>query len=298
MKHLLDIAEKLDQSGNYKLSDKLYKIAQSSNNGYGYGTQIMGADEYYNNPYTPPEILKLRNLAVNTDFRGQIHQFEKGDDRLNASDSTSFAVSLMDHARQNKMYLVQAFDELANRGMKYKGKKIQEVPELQELYKRISNHPGSISRQMIEQEIDNIHDEIWSPIFGKLTSSSPSELYQSKIDPKTGIDTGKIEYEYNQMISNASYNDIPTITEEIDGDKQLPQELKEKLKQNLEFSTFKNRIENENYSATLLEGWQNLMPDNIRPEQKKILGDLIGGKINQYNNRAQNANLPEGYKIP
>jgi hypothetical protein len=131
-----------------------------------------------------------------------------------------------------------------------------------------------------------------------MISTPSSELYQSKIDPKTGIDTGKIEYEYNEYISNAGYNDIPTITENIDNDEQLPQELKEKLKQNLEFSTFKNRIEDGNFSATLLEGWQNLMPDNIRPEQKKILDDLIGNKINQYNNRAQNANLPDGYKIP
>jgi hypothetical protein len=342
MRHLLDIADKLDLSGNYKLSDKLYKIAQTtkpyappiefypgvdknkynigraqnqgnydqkmialqkqkqqaSNNDYNYGTQIMGADQYYNNPYTPPEILKLRNQLVDTDFRGQIYQAEKGDDRLVTSDSTSFAVSLMEHARLNKMNLVQAFDDLANHGMKYKGTKIQQVPELQELYKRISNHPGSISRQMIEQEIDNIHYELRSPFFGKMISTPSSELYQSKIDPKTGIDTGKLEYEYNQMISSAGYNDIPTITEDIDSDERLPQELKEKLKENLEFSTFKNRIEDGNFSATLLNGWKNLMPNNIRPEQKEILNDLIDNKIDQYNIRAQNANLPEGYKIP
>ncbi len=51
MRNLLGIAEKLDQSGKYVLSDKLFKISQ----------QIMDISQYADNPYTPKEIMDIRN---------------------------------------------------------------------------------------------------------------------------------------------------------------------------------------------------------------------------------------------
>ena len=83
MKQLLKISEKLDQSGQYILSDKLFKISQ----------QIMDISQYADNPNTPKEIMDIRKQLVPADFIGQVYQDKKGDNLLSTSDPKSFSIS-------------------------------------------------------------------------------------------------------------------------------------------------------------------------------------------------------------
>lgn len=152
MKDLLRIASLLDNSGQFHLSDKLFRIAQSS------PRQIADANAPYKSyPTNPNNIRELRNKLVPTDFRGVMYQDSKGDNLLNTSDIKSFAVGLMEYARiYNFPNLQTAFDAYANNGAKFRGQNINNVPQLKELYTRISQTTDSISRKMVEEELRNI----------------------------------------------------------------------------------------------------------------------------------------------
>ena len=101
MKKLFLIAEELDNSGHYSLSDKVFRLVTS---------QVeMDASQYYDNPHTPKEILKLRNLAPLTNFRDEIRRYEgkekaKGgfENILNSNDPMSFVENLFAFAMKNK----------------------------------------------------------------------------------------------------------------------------------------------------------------------------------------------------
>ena len=274
MKSLIKIAQKLDKSGHYKLADKIAQI-------------IMDISQYANNPYTPREIMDIRKQLIPTDFRGEIHQSDKGDTLLSTSDGMSFAVGLMDFARMNNFPTVQsAFDAYANAGAKYRGQSIKQDPVLQELYRRISKTTTGITRQMIQDEIQQIYRESLG-MGGAKFESSPN-AWERNIDPETGADLGYLEYEYKQMMENASIQELSDIAKDINSDKYLNEELKQKLLNDAGFNQFKNRIEDGNYSATLLEGFKNLAPDNITPQQKQYLDELIDNKILEYNTNLQN----------
>lgn len=152
MRNILKIASLLDESGLYILSDKLFKFAQST------PAQIADANRPYTKyPTNPKNINELRNQVLRTDFRGEIYQSERGDSRFNTSDLRSFAVGLMNHAISNKFSSIKAaFDDYANKGAKFRGKNIQNVPEIVELYKRVSNFSGSITSGLLEDELRNI----------------------------------------------------------------------------------------------------------------------------------------------
>lgn len=272
MKNLLKIAEKLDKSGQYKLADKIAQI-------------IMDASQYANNPYTPKKIMDIRKQLVPTDFRGEIHQSNKGDTLLSTSDGMSFAVGLMDFARMNKFPTVQAaFDAYANAGAIYRGQSIKKDPVLQELYKRVSKTGSGITRQMIQDEIQQIYRESLG-MGGAKFESSPN-AWQRNIDPNTGADLGYLEHQYNQMMENAGANELLSITGMIDEDEHLPETLKQKLQNDVEYRKFKTKIETGNYSETLLnEGWRNLIPDNFTIEQKQDLENLINQKVQEIQNR-------------
>lgn len=152
MERLLHIARVLDEFEQFHLSDKLFKVAQSS------PRQIADSNVSYPlYPTNPRNIDELRKKLVPTDFRGQVYQVSKGDNILNTSDIKSFAVGLMEYARINKFpNLTSAFDAYANAGARFRGKILSSVPELRELYTRISKTTSAISRQMVEQELSNI----------------------------------------------------------------------------------------------------------------------------------------------
>jgi hypothetical protein len=273
MKSLIKIAQKLDKSGQYKLADKIAQI-------------IMDASQYANNPFTPNDVMNIRKQLIPTDFRGEIYQNKKGDTLLNTNDGMSFAVGLMDFARINNFPNVKsAFDAYANAGAKYRGQSIKQDPVLQELYKRVSKTTTSITRQMLQDEIQQIYRESLGMAGAKFESSN--NAWERNIDPNTGADLGYLEYEYNQAMEYASEPQLIDLSKQIKSDKYLNEELRQKLLNDVEFNNFKNKIETGNYSATLLEGFKNLTPEGITFEQKQFIDKLIDQRIERYNNLQQ-----------
>jgi hypothetical protein len=273
MKSLIKIAQKLDKSGQYKLADKIAQI-------------IMDASQYANNPFTPNDVMNIRKQLIPTDFRGEIYQSKKGDTLLNTNDGMSFAVGLMDFARINNFPNVKsAFDAYANAGAKYRGQSIKQDPVLQELYKRVSKTTTSITRQMLQDEIQQIYRESLGMAGAKFESSN--NAWERNIDPNTGADLGYLEYEYNQAMEYASEPQLIDLSKQINSDKYLNEELRQKLLNDVEFNNFKNKIETGNYSATLLEGFKNLSPEGITFEQKQFIDKLIDQRIERYNNLQQ-----------
>lgn len=141
MEKLLRVAEVLDKSGHYSLSDKLFKISQNMPKDLS-GTMVMDGSQYLNNPYTPKEIMNIRKQLVPTNFRNQLKRFQDSDIEMNSSDPTSFATSLFEFARKNNLNgsLVKAFDTYADAGATYNGQRIKNIPQLKELYMYIRNN--------------------------------------------------------------------------------------------------------------------------------------------------------------
>ena len=198
MINIIRIANILDNLGSYSLSDKLYKIAETyvppveyysgvdkrhynefkspGSKSYNQmsatqnnkipqqsnGTVVMDGSMYFDNPNTPKEILKLRNLAPNLNFRNQLKRYYSGDNNLSSSNPRSFATSLWEFARKNKMNysLTDAFDAYADSGATYKGQNIKNVPELKELYLNIKNNAKKFS----ETEVGDILEDLFAGV--------------------------------------------------------------------------------------------------------------------------------------
>ena len=195
MNKFLRVAEILDKSGHYSLSDEFYKMAvyvppvefydgvdkrlyndfrvPGSKNydemiGSRYknmpqnlsNTRVMDGSMYFGNPYTPKDILKLRNMIVPTNFRNQLKRFHAGDTEMSSSNPVSFANSLWEFARKNRMNnsLTNAFDAYADAGAMYNGQSIKNIPQLKELYMYIKNNPRSFS----ETEVSELLKELFS----------------------------------------------------------------------------------------------------------------------------------------
>ena len=198
MINIIKLANILDNLGSYSLSDKLYKIAEtyvppveyysgvdkrhynefkspgsksynqmsaSQNNKMpqqSNGTAVMDGSMYFDNPNTPKDILKLRNLIVPTNFRNELKRYKSGDSELVSSNPRSFATSLWQFARKNKMNysLTDAFDAYADSGATYKGQSIKNVPELKELYLHIKNN----AKEFSETEIGDILEDLFAGV--------------------------------------------------------------------------------------------------------------------------------------
>jgi hypothetical protein len=131
------------------------EVPQQSNE-----TVVMDGSMYYDNPYTPKEILELRNLAPNLNFRNYLKRYYSGDNSLNSSNPRSFATSLWEFARKNKMNysLTDAFDAYADSGATYKGQNIKNIPELKELYLNIKSNAKKFS----ETEVGDILEDLFA----------------------------------------------------------------------------------------------------------------------------------------
>jgi hypothetical protein len=118
----------------------------------------MDGSMYYDNPYTPKDILELRNKLAPTNFRNELKRYQSGDTMTSSSNAQNFATSLWDFARKNKLSnsLTESFDAYADAGATYKGKSIKDVPELVELYKIIRNSPRMFSLTEISEILKNI----------------------------------------------------------------------------------------------------------------------------------------------
>lgn len=197
MDKLLKVASLLDEIGGYELSDKLYKIAElyvppvefyegvdkrhyndyraPGSKNYDEmmmmsrmknmknmpknlsGTVVMDGSMYYDNPYTPKEILKLRNQIVPTNFRNEIRRYEAGDDLNNSSNPRSFVTSLFEFGRRNGMNnLTAAFDAYADSGAKYNNQSIKNIPQLKQLYMQIKSNPRMFSETEVGDMLEDL----------------------------------------------------------------------------------------------------------------------------------------------
>jgi len=193
MDRLLRVANLLDLSGQYELSDKLYKIAElyvppvefyegvdkrhyneyraPSSKNYDEmmmsrmknmpknlsGTVVMDGSMYYDNPYTPKEILDIRNKLVPTNFRNEIRRYESGDSLDNSSNPRSFATSLFEFARRNGMNnLTAAFDAYADSGAKYNNQSIKNIPQLKQLYMQLRSNPRMFSETEVGDMLEDL----------------------------------------------------------------------------------------------------------------------------------------------
>ena len=153
MKKLFLIAEELDNLGHFSLSDKMFRVVES---------QVeMDASQYYDNPYTPKEILKLRNKLLPTNFRDEIRRYEgkekaysRYENILNSNSPMSFIENLFLFAVKNKSTnsLTNSFDAYADANASYNGVSIKYVPALVELYKIIKSN----ARMFYKTELSGI----------------------------------------------------------------------------------------------------------------------------------------------
>ncbi len=157
MEKLLKIASLLDNLGSYVLSDKLYKISQSNMPDDLSNTKVMDASQYYDNPYTPKDILKLRNQLLPTNFRDEIRRYESVEDISNNSSPKEFVNNLWEFSKRNGItHLVDAFDLYADAGGKYNGENIKYIPGLRQIYLSIKSSPRMFSKSEIEKLVDSI----------------------------------------------------------------------------------------------------------------------------------------------
>lgn len=117
------------------------------------GTRVMDGSQYLNNPYTPKGVMDIRRLLVPTNFRNELSRYESGDNLLNSSNPTSFATSLFEFARRNRLNssLVKAFDAYADAGATYNGQSIKNIPQLKNLYMYVRNNNKMFSQTEIAQ---------------------------------------------------------------------------------------------------------------------------------------------------
>lgn len=229
MEKLLKIASLLDNLGSYVLSDKLYKISQSNMPDDLSNTKVMDASQYYDNPYTPKDILKLRNQLLPTNFRDEIRRLELGNGLLESSNPSTFVMNLFEFARKNKLSksLADAFDIYSNSGATYNGQNINNVPELVELYKKVIDTPSIITRQMLEDELRNIYRSKLGMSGAKFESGVNS--WKRNYDSSSGADIGYLEHEYMQNLDYASKSDLLFLEKEINNDQYLNNRVREKL---------------------------------------------------------------------
>lgn len=147
MKRLFILAEELDNLGSFSLSDKMFKVITSQ--------VVMDASQYYDNPYTPKDVLDLRNKLVPTNFRDEIRRYDGKEqankeygDILNSNNPVSFIENLFRFAVMNKSTnsLTDSFDDYADADATYNGTSIKYVPALVELYKIVRSNARMFSK--------------------------------------------------------------------------------------------------------------------------------------------------------
>ena len=113
----------------------------------------MDGSQYLNNPYTPKGVMDIRRQLVPTNFRNELSRYQSGDNLLNSSNPTSFATSLFEFARRNRLNssLVKAFDAYADAGATYNGQSIKNIPQLKNLYMYVRNNNKMFSQTEIAQ---------------------------------------------------------------------------------------------------------------------------------------------------
>lgn len=151
MKDLLRIASLLDSFGNYKLSDKLFKIAQYSD----LVLRQPGVNNFSNQMFLEPGAEYLRP-APNITWADGLNKL----DSLYSNNGYNFAKNLFEFGKKNNLTsLADAFVMYADAGALYDNQSIKLNPILKELYQKVINHDGNITEQQLGSELDKMMQE-------------------------------------------------------------------------------------------------------------------------------------------
>ena len=151
MKDLLRIASLLDSSGNYKLSDKLFKISQYSD----LVLRQPGVNNFSNQLFLEPGAEYLKP-APNVTWADGLNKLES----LYNNNAYDFAKNLFEFGKKNNLTsLADAFDMYADAGALYDNQSIKLNPILKELYQKVINHNGNITEQQLGKELDLMMQE-------------------------------------------------------------------------------------------------------------------------------------------
>lgn len=151
MKDLLRIASLLDSSGNYKLSDKLFKISQYSD----LVLRQPGVNNFSNQMFLEPGAEYLKP-APNVTWADGLNKLES----LYNNNAYDFAKNLFEFGKKNNLTsLADAFDMYADAGALYDNQSIKLNPILKELYQKVINHNGNITEQQLGSELDKMMQE-------------------------------------------------------------------------------------------------------------------------------------------
>ena len=182
MKDLLRIASLLDNSGQFHLSDKLFKIAQEQN------TSNI-SPQYYG----PSAAQKEREYFQQKLF-----------DLKNSNTPEKFVENLFEFSEQNNIKnLVQAFDAYATAGASYNGNLINRDPVLRELYMRVRNTPQFIRKEELVNEI-------------KMLSNPQGTMNNQAASMRAKMPTGQAYETFTQVINNSkSLQELERYKQEI-----------------------------------------------------------------------------------
>jgi hypothetical protein len=151
MKDLLRIASLLDSSGNYKLSDKLFKIAQYSD----LVLRQPGVNNSSNQMFLEPGAEYLRP-APDITWADGLNKLES----LYSNNAYNFAKNLYEFGRKNNITsLADAFDMYADAGALFDNQSIKVIPVMQNLYSKVLNHNEMITEQQLAKELDQMLQE-------------------------------------------------------------------------------------------------------------------------------------------
>ena len=193
MKDLLRIASLLDNSGQFHLSDKLFRAAQQVQGNFGqltmrdqnrkleelnyammqvtqkykdlmasYRNQSIGFDEFQQkakilNQQANALTAEYNRIKLQSDNFTLYAQDQSVENSLISNSPQEFADNLLTFAEQNNLTnLMQAFDLYARSGAMYGNNPLSSDPRLQKLYQVISQTPRFITEDEIAITLQNI----------------------------------------------------------------------------------------------------------------------------------------------
>jgi hypothetical protein len=161
----------LDSSGNYKLSDKLFKIAQYSD------LVLRQPGVNRNEIFFEPGAEFLRP-APDITWADGLNKL----DSLYSNNGYNFAKNLFEFGKKNNLTsLADAFDMYADAGALYDNQSIKMNPILKELYTKVINYNGNITEQQLGSELDKMMQ-------GNNTYQGMPGLMKEPMNPSSYVD--------------------------------------------------------------------------------------------------------------
>jgi hypothetical protein len=271
MRSFIKIAEKLDAAGLYKLSDKLLKIAQTSD----YDNLIF---------YEPgPGFRKDKyNLIDRNNY-----DVPNNSQILNSSNPNEFTQKLFEFGRMNNMFnLTQAFDEYANAGAKFNGQYINTNPMLKELYLRVKDTNEMITPDMFKETLDYLSSSK-NDTYLRNYNSSKSNSYNNKFLPGSlpGLSDKPLnpaDFSSYQAYLDATGKKRAPIGTNNDNERRDPNYLSRQEEYISDWKDSINVYTNSNDLSQLMLHKRDIMSDiNLTPQSKKTILEYLNTKAKE-----------------